>query len=86
MGTIAQHNRLGVSGSQVVDANSTFTVRPVAKTINFEDKKFFVDTQYSTAPLQSRLELRGSVAGTQDISTATAVSYTHLTLPTTPYV
>ena len=80
IGTIAQKDRLGVSGSLVVDANSTLTVRPVAKTISFEDKIFHVDTENSSEPRKSRQELRASVIGVQDISTTTSIDKTSVTM------
>jgi hypothetical protein len=80
IGTIAQKDRLGVSGNLVVDANSTLTVRPVAKTISFEDKIFHVDTENATQPRKTRQELRGSVIGVQDISTSTSIDKTSVSM------
>ena len=80
IGTIAQQNRIGVSGSLVVDANSTLTVRPVAKSIEFQDKTFHIDTESDVRPRKTRTELRGSVLGIQDISTATNIDKTGVTM------
>ncbi len=80
LGTIAQQNRVGVSGSQVVDANSTLTVRPVAKTIEFQDKTFNIDTESDVRPRKTRTELRGSVLGIQDISTSSDIDKTSVTM------
>nr|BAR34560.1 hypothetical protein [uncultured Mediterranean phage uvMED] len=80
IGTIAKQNRIGVSGSQVVDANSTLTVRPVAKTIEFQDKTFHIDTESNVQPRKSRTELRGSVMGIQDVSSGLNVDKTGVTM------
>lgn len=39
LGTVAQKDRIGLSGSAIMDASSTLTIRPTAKTINFIDEK-----------------------------------------------
>ncbi len=38
LGTVAKANRLGLSGSAIMDASSTLTIRPTATTINFLDE------------------------------------------------
>lgn len=39
LGTVAKKDRVGLSGSAIMDASSTLTIRPVAKTITFTDEK-----------------------------------------------
>lgn len=39
LGTVAQKDRVGLSGSAIMDASSTLTIRPTATTINFLDEK-----------------------------------------------
>ena len=85
IGTIAQKDRLGLSGNLVVDANSTLTVRPVAKTIIFSDKKFNIDTEGPTVNRKTQQELRGTVLGIQDISTSTEVNKTSVTFSGNQY-
>tara|TARA_A100001388_G_scaffold95655_1_gene69532 strand:- start:770 stop:2422 length:1653 start_codon:yes stop_codon:yes gene_type:complete len=40
LGTVAKKDRVGLSGSAIMDANSTLSIRPVAKTISFRDQRF----------------------------------------------
>ena len=40
LGTVAQKDRVGLSGSAIMDASSTLTIRPTATTINFLDEKY----------------------------------------------
>lgn len=49
LGTVAKSNRLGSEGSVIMDASSTLSIRPTAKTINFLDEKVY-----------SQLETNGS--------------------------
>lgn len=81
IGVIAKKDRVGLTGNMVVDANSTLTVRPVAKIINFADKKFNIDTENTTGGRyrKSQQELRGTVLGIQDISTSVSVDKTGVT-------
>lgn len=39
LGTVARANRVGLSGSAIMDASSTLTIRPTAKSITFTDEK-----------------------------------------------
>ena len=39
IGTVAKKDRVGISGSAIMDASSTLTIRPVAATITFTDEK-----------------------------------------------
>ena len=39
LGTVAKADRVGLSGSSIMDASSTLTIRPVAKAITFSDEK-----------------------------------------------
>lgn len=39
LGTVAKANRTGLSGSAIMDANSTLTIRPTAKTITYSDER-----------------------------------------------
>tara|TARA_Y100000004_G_C8944150_1_gene425508 strand:- start:698 stop:2383 length:1686 start_codon:yes stop_codon:yes gene_type:complete len=48
LGTVAKKDRIGLSGSAIMDASSTLTIRPVAKTITFTDEKIFQGGQNST--------------------------------------
>ncbi len=79
IGTIAQQNRVGMSGSQVVDSNSTLTVRPVAKDFKFSDTTVQVDTESQTQPRKSRKEVRGSVLDVVDVSTGADIDKTSVT-------
>ena len=47
LGTVAQANRTGLSGSAIMDASSTLTIRPTAATINFLDEKAFTQLESS---------------------------------------
>tara|TARA_Y100000817_G_scaffold293465_1_gene266451 strand:- start:924 stop:2573 length:1650 start_codon:yes stop_codon:yes gene_type:complete len=40
LGTVAKKDRVGLSGSAIMDANSTLSIRPIAKTISFRDQRF----------------------------------------------
>ena len=40
LGTVAKKDRVGLSGSAIMDANSTLSIRPIAKTISFKDQRF----------------------------------------------
>jgi len=39
VGKVAKSNRMGLSGNMIMDASSTLTIRPTAKTITFTDEK-----------------------------------------------
>ena len=39
LGTVAKKGRVGLSGSAIMDASSTLTVRPEAKSMTFADEK-----------------------------------------------
>ena len=40
LGTVAKKDRVGLSGSAIMDANSTLSIRPTAKTISYRDQRF----------------------------------------------
>ena len=40
LGVCAKKDRLGLSGSAIMDANSTLSIRPTAKTISYRDQRF----------------------------------------------
>jgi len=82
VGNIAKQGKTGSTGNIIVDANSTFTVRPTAKAINFEDKTFYVDTASTNAVTgmnKQTQRLEASVEGTLDITTSTVVDRTSVT-------
>ena len=41
LGTVARKDRVGLSGSAIMDASSTLTIRPTAQTIDFVDENVF---------------------------------------------
>lgn len=50
LGTVAQANRLGLSGSVIMDSSSTLTIRPVAKQIAFADEEIQYAFESSNQP------------------------------------
>ncbi len=40
LGVCAKKDRVGLSGSSIMDANSTLSIRPTAKTISYRDQRF----------------------------------------------
>ncbi len=66
LGTIAKAGIIGSQGSAIMDANSTLTIRPSAKTINFSDVSIFADRQDSTNPNAYENFIRPSVDGLEE--------------------
>lgn len=81
VGNIAKQGKTGSTGNIIVDANSTFTIRPTAKSISFSDKTFYVDTESTTEvrPRKQTQRLEASVEGTLDLTSSTVVDRTSVT-------
>lgn len=45
LGTVAKQDRVGLSGSAIMGASSTLTIRPQAKTISFVDEQFQISME-----------------------------------------
>ena len=51
LGTVAKKDRVGLSGSAIMDASSTLTIRPEAKAMVFADESFQISLQNSNYSL-----------------------------------
>lgn len=80
VGNIAKQGKTGSTGNIVVDANSTFTVRPTAKTIDFKDKTLHIDTENSTAPRKTRTQTEAAVNGVTDLNINADIDKTSVTM------
>ena len=83
LGTVAKANRVGLSGSAIMDASSTLTIRPEAKTILFADQHIQMATQSfgNTRPAKWRVITTPSVNGLTEngLVTRTTVDKTSTT-------
>lgn len=79
VGNIAKQDKEGSTGNVIVDANSTFTVRPTAKNLTFADDVFHIDAQAATRPDKGHKVVRSSVNGTVDITSTTTTDKTSVT-------
>ena len=61
VGNIAKQGKVGSTGNIILDANSTFTVRPTAKNLTFADDIFHIDAEAATRPDKGHKIVRGSV-------------------------
>ena len=61
VGNIAKQGKVGSTGNIILDANSTFTVRPTAKNLTFADDIFHIDVEAATRPDKGHKIVRGSV-------------------------
>ena len=50
LGTVAKKDRVGSSGSAIMDASSTLTIRPSAKSMSFADRKLVYAIENTTIP------------------------------------
>jgi len=50
LGTVAKKDRVGSSGSAIMDASSTLTIRPSAKSMSFADRKLVYAIENATIP------------------------------------
>ena len=51
LGTVAKQDRIGLSGNAIMDASSTLTIRPVAKSIAFADEEIQYAFESSINPI-----------------------------------
>ncbi len=54
LGTVAKANRIGLTGSVIMDNSSTLTIRPIAKAITFADQQIQYVNQNSSNPSKWR--------------------------------
>jgi len=80
VGNIAKQGKTASTGNIIVDSNSTFTVRPTAKTINFQDKILHIDTENSFAPRKTRTQTEAAVGGVTDLNIAVDIDKTSVTM------
>lgn len=73
LGTVAKKDRLGLSGSAIMDANSTLTIRPVAKTISFADEEiqYAIESSNNSNPRKFRKIITPSVNNLTETSLIT---------------
>ena len=66
LGTVAKANRVGLSGSAIMDASSTLTIRPTAKSIVFADEIMQYALETSGNPRKFRVVTTPTVNGNTD--------------------
>ena len=81
LGTIAKQDRLGLSGSAIMDASSTLTVRPTAQAINYSDEKIYLGGENSAVSRIYHKAVNPSINGVTDASlnTETTIDKTSVT-------
>ena len=68
IGTCAKANRVGLSGSAIMDASSTLSIRPTAKTITFTDETIYQGAENSSTSRKYAKSIFPSVNGNADTS------------------
>jgi len=66
LGTVAKGNRLGLTGSVIMDSSSTLSIRPTAKAISFADEQLQYGMENNTTPSKFRKIITPSVNGAED--------------------
>ena len=81
LGTVAKANRVGLSGSTIMDANSTLTIRPTAKIITYSDEKINQSLHNDNNPRIYGQSVFPSVSGKADtaLNAETTIDKTNVT-------
>ena len=66
LGTVAKKDRVGISGSAIMDASSTLTIRPQAKSIIFVDEQYQISMENANDSNKWRIIKTPSVNNTVD--------------------
>ena len=87
LGTVAKANRVGLSGSAIMDASSTLTIRPVAKSITYTDEIVQYALESSYTPRKFRVITTPTVNGNTDtdIITRNTIDKTSVTFSGNSY-
>lgn len=73
LGNVGKANRVGLSGSAIMDASSTLSIRPTAKSIVFADEVIQRGSIENDYPTKARIITNPSVDGTLSITDQTMV-------------
>ena len=71
LGVVAKQNRIGVSGSVIMDASSTLSIRPVAKSIIYADEQMQYGMESNATPEKFRKIVTPTVNGVSDTAIIT---------------
>ena len=89
LGTVAKANRVGLSGSAIMDSSSTLTIRPVAKSIAFADEEiqYAFESNNNGSPRKFRKIVSPSINNTVEstLVTRTTIDKTSVTFSGNSY-
>lgn len=71
LGIVAKQNRTGASGSVIMDASSTLSIRPVAKSIIYADEQMQYGMESNSTPKKFRKVVTPTVNGVSDTAIIT---------------
>ena len=84
LGVCAKKDRVGLSGSAIMDANSTLSIRPTAKTISYRDQRFQLSRANSNSSMNKwQQHSKAFVNNVQDTITENTYINTSTTHSTT---
>ena len=84
LGTVAKKDRVGLSGSAIMDASSTLTIRPTATTITFLDEKVF-SGKNSSAGTVNEIFVKSSLSSVNGLAEPTLSTETTVDKSTGTY-